>query len=73
MRATVLAEIYGPESEGLRRLSTKVETEFARTFDMVDISNTEPVDVVEQVLVPDREKAALSGVSVAQIAELLRL
>lgn len=73
VRATVLAEIYGPESEGLRRLSTKVETEFARTFDMVDISNTEPVDVVEQVLVPDREKAALSGVSVAQIAELLRL
>jgi len=73
MRATVLAEIYGPEPEGLRTLSAQVSKAFADTYDMVDRSDSEPVDVVEHQIVPDKEKAALSYVSVAQIAQTLRL
>ncbi len=73
MRATVLAEIHGPEPEGLRTLSAQVSRAFADTCDMVDLSDSEPVDVVEHQVVPDKEKAALSNVSVAQIAQALRL
>jgi len=40
---------------------------------MVDLSDSEPVDVLENLIVPDKEKAALSNVSVAQIAQTLRL
>jgi multidrug efflux pump subunit AcrB len=71
VRATVLAELYGTDLEVLRQLSRQVEAEFVQTYDMVDISNSEPTDMPQWRLVPDREKAALSGVSTAQIAEVL--
>src|SRR3546814_11659371 len=53
--------------------SDLVEAEFAKTYDMVDISNSEPTDVAQWRFVPDREKAALSGVSAADIANVLGL
>ncbi len=73
LRATVLAELYGPDLEGLRTLSAEVLKAFAVTYDIVDLSNTEPVNVAEHRMVPDKEKAALSKVSTAQIAEALSL
>jgi multidrug efflux pump subunit AcrB len=73
IRATVLAELYGDDLDEMRRLATRIEAEFAKTYDMVDISNSEPTDVAQWRFVPDREKAALSGVSAAEIAEVLRL
>ena len=73
VRATVLAELHGEDLVGLRRLAKQVEAEFANTYDMVDISNSEPTDVSQWRFVPDREKAALSGVSAADIAEVLGL
>lgn len=72
MRATVLAEIYGKDLDVLRELSGRAEEIFAATFDMVDITTSEPLDVVEYKIVVDQEKAALSGVSNAQIAAILR-
>ena len=73
LRATVLAELYGPNSEGLRALAAQVLNAFEMTYDTVDITDTEPVDVTERRIVPDKEKAALSHVSTAQIAETLSL
>lgn len=73
VRATVLAEIHGPDPEGLRALSAQVFRAFADTYDMVDLSNSEPVDVLEHRIVPDKEKAALSQVSVSQIGQALQL
>lgn len=73
MRATVLAEIHGPDPEGLRGLAATVSGAFAQTYDLVDLWDSEPVDVTERRIVPDKEKAALSQVSVAQIAQVLRL
>jgi len=72
-RATILAEIYGKDREMLRMLSKKVSTAFKKTYDMVDISDTEPFDVPENRIIVDKEKAALSGVSNAQVAEILRV
>lgn len=73
LRATVLAELYGPNSEGLRVLAAQVLSAFEMTYDTVDITDTEPVDVTERRIVPDKEKAALSHVSTSQIAETLSL
>jgi multidrug efflux pump subunit AcrB len=73
VRATVLAEIHGPDSEGIRVLADQVFRAFADTYDMVDLANTEPVDVPEHRVVPDKEKAALSQVSVVQISEALQM
>src|SRR3546814_2273098 len=47
VRATVLAELHGEDLVGLRRLAKQVEAEFAKTYDMVDISNSEPTDVAQ--------------------------
>lgn len=73
VRSTVLAEIHGADSEGLRAMTAQVSDAFAKTYNLVDIWDSEPVDVDEHRIVPDKEKAALSKVSVAQIARVLRL
>lgn len=73
LRATVLAEIYGPDPNGLRALSVEVRKAFGNTFDMVDISDSEAADVAEYSIVPDKEKAALSNVSTAQISMALQM
>jgi multidrug efflux pump subunit AcrB len=72
VRATVLAELYGPDLEKLRKLSERVSDAFNATYDMVEVQDTEPADVYEHRIVVDKEKAALSGVSTAQIAQALR-
>jgi multidrug efflux pump subunit AcrB len=73
IRATVFAELYGPDAKGLRALSAEVEKAFLATDDIVDVSDSEPVDVPEFQITPDKDKAALSAVSVAQIAGALGL
>ncbi|QUS40020.1 efflux RND transporter permease subunit [Tardiphaga alba] len=73
LRSTVLAELYGPDSEGLRALSAKVRKAFEETYDIVDLTHTEQVHILEHRIVPDKEKAAFSRVSTAQIAEALTL
>lgn len=73
LRSTVLAMLHGPDSEGLRALSKEVHKAFEQTYDTVDLTDTEPADVVEHRIVPDKEKAELSRVSTAQIAQALTL
>lgn len=73
VRSTVEAEIYGPNDEGLRYLSSLVEKEFRKTWDMVDFTSSEQDDISQYSLVPDAEKAALSNVSVEKITDILKL
>jgi len=73
VRATVLAEVYGPNPKGIREMAGKVEKEFRTTYGMVDISNSEPHDIMEQRIVVDKDKAALSKVSIQQITQPLAL
>lgn len=73
LRSTVLAELYGPTSTGLRELSAQVREEFTQTYDTVDITDSEPEDILEYRIIPDNDKATRSGVSSAQIAKALEL
>jgi multidrug efflux pump subunit AcrB len=72
MRATVLAEIYGPDEEALRTLSKRVKKEFQQTYDMAEVKASEVEDIPEYNLAVDREKAAISGISNAELAIALR-
>ncbi len=72
VRATVLAEIYGQDLQQLRALSAQVKAAFLQTHDMVEVTDSEVQDVFQYRLTVDREKAALSGLSVAEVALALR-
>ncbi|MBW2207814.1 MAG: efflux RND transporter permease subunit, partial [Deltaproteobacteria bacterium] len=56
----------------LRELTGQVSKAFQETYDMVDVHDTEVEDVRKFNVIVDKEKAALSGVSTAQIAQVLR-
>jgi multidrug efflux pump subunit AcrB len=73
MRATIYAEIYGKDLYMLRQLSDEVTEAFRNSYDMVDVRPEQPEDVLEHRIVVDKEKAALSGVSHLQVAQMLRL
>ena len=72
MRATVLAEIYGRDPQQLRTLSKRVKSAFQQTYDMAEVKASEVEDIYEYHLVVDREKAAMSGVTSAEVAIALR-
>jgi len=72
VRAIVLAEIYGTDPVKLRELSDRVSEEFGKTFDMVEVQDSQVDDVRQFRIVVDKEKAALSGVTVAQVAQSIR-
>jgi len=72
VRATVLAEIYGKDARQLSVLAEQVKGAFVQTYDMVEVTDTEVQDVYRHRLTVDREKAALSGLTVAEVAVALR-
>ncbi|MEE4255074.1 MAG: efflux RND transporter permease subunit, partial [Desulfuromusa sp.] len=71
VQATVSAEIYGSDLSVLRGLSGRVRNAFQETYDMVDVHDSEVEDARKFNVTIDKEKAALSGVSTAQIVEVL--
>lgn len=72
-RAKVLAEIYGTDLSNMQQVAARVRGQFERTPGMAEVfdSVTEPVQ--RHRLVVDEEKAALSGVSSRQIADVLQV
>jgi len=70
--ATVLSEIYGPDPKVLRKIADKISREYEKTYDIVEVHDSEVEDVNEYRIVIDREKAALSGILPAQIVQTLR-
>jgi multidrug efflux pump subunit AcrB len=73
VRATILAELYGPDYAQLCKLAAEIRDDvFAKTADVVDIDDSDTADVREYRIVVDREKAALVNVPPAQVAETLQ-
>ncbi len=72
VRATILAELYGPDYSQLRQLAKELrEQVFAATEDVVDIDDSVTDDTRQYKIVVDREKAALAGIMPVQVAETL--
>jgi multidrug efflux pump subunit AcrB len=73
VRATILAELYGPDYETLRQIAQQLKTEvFASTEDVVDIDDSVTESFTEYNIVVDRKKAMLTGIAPATIAQTLR-
>jgi len=74
VKATLLAEIYGNDLNKIREVSSEVAAAFKETYDVIEVKESEVVDVRQYRLMVDKEKAALSGVSAAEVAQaILRL
>ncbi len=73
VRATVVAEIYGPDYNRQRTIAQDIKALFARTDQVVDIDDSVKEKQDKYQLLVDKEKAALTGVSTEQIVQVLRM
>lgn len=71
LRAIVMAEVYGEDPKILREISEKVSEAFNSTYGMIEVKDSEMADIRQYTIVVDKEKAALSGVTTAQVAQTL--
>lgn len=71
--SAIVAEIYGDDAEGIRKLAKKVEKVFQHTPGLVDIDTMldEVYDTFEVIV--DPQKVARSGVSIKQLNNILYL
>ncbi|WP_448871119.1 efflux RND transporter permease subunit [Desulfobulbus propionicus] len=68
---TLVAEIYGPDEASRLQLATRVKQIFAATEGVVDIDWSRETERSKLVLTVDKEKAALNGLSEAEIARTI--
>ncbi len=73
VRATVVAEIYGPDQAKQREIAREIKALFSKTDQVVDIDDSVKEKQEKYRLVVDKEKAALSGISTEQIVQTLRM
>lgn len=72
VRATILAEVYGPDYDRVREIARELRTEvFEKTDDVVDIDTSVSADTREYDIRVNREKAALAGIMPAEVAQTL--
>ena len=64
--------IYGQDQKTLRKLSSMVAEEFHKTYDIIEVYDTQEEDIREYRIVVDKEKAALSGINTVQVAKALQ-
>ncbi len=70
--APLVAEIYGPDAVGRQNLARAVRAVFADTPGVVDVDDSSIAAAPRTVLLVDRRKAALLGVSDLAVADTLR-
>ncbi|RJP36655.1 MAG: hypothetical protein C4547_07105 [Phycisphaerales bacterium] len=73
--ASIVAEVYGQPDhsyEDLQVAAATVRARLEREPGVVDVDDSIEADQTRLVFVPDKEKAALNGVSVAQIVATVR-
>ncbi|MHB8122314.1 MAG: efflux RND transporter permease subunit [Desulfuromonadaceae bacterium] len=71
--ATLVAEIYGPDDSSRAGVAAKVKAIFAKTLGVVDVDWYREADQAKLTITVDREKAALSGVAVEDVARTLHI
>ncbi len=71
VQSQILAELYGPDYNKLRSAATDVNRDFDKVYGIINADNSVTSTVDSFHIKIDREKAALSGVAVGQVAKLL--
>jgi multidrug efflux pump subunit AcrB len=70
---TLVAEIYGPDEAGREKLARQIRDIMDRTPGVVDVDWYVEDDQPKEQWTVDREKAALNGLTVEQVAATLRV
>ncbi len=68
----IVAEIYGPDADGRRTVAKAVRAIFEKTPNVVDVDDSSIASAPRLVLLVDRRKAAMLGVSQQAIVSTLR-
>ncbi len=71
VRAQVMAELYGPDYNTLRRSAKDVLADFDKTYGLMNQDDSVTATTREYRIVIDRQKAAMSGIVPGQIIQLL--
>ncbi len=71
--STLVAEVYGPDYQRRQEIAKKIRTIFEETDGVVDVDWYMEEDHPRYQLEIDQEKAALHGISVAQITQTLQM
>lgn len=72
VQAQILAELYGPDYDKLRSAAPEVVEAFKEIYGMINVDDSVTANVDSFHVHVDAEKALLSGVAPAQVAQLLR-
>jgi multidrug efflux pump subunit AcrB len=70
--APIVAEIYGPDAEGRRRVAKAVRAIFEKTDNVVDVDDSSIAAAPRKLLLVDRRKAAAQGIPQQAIVTTLR-
>ncbi|MBI3188296.1 MAG: efflux RND transporter permease subunit, partial [Gammaproteobacteria bacterium] len=68
----LVAEIYGLDYAGQLRVAADVRRTFESTADIVDVDDTVVMDAPRMIVHVDRQKAAMLGVSQADVSQMLQ-
>lgn len=71
VQSQILAELYGPDYNILRKSATDVDRAFNQVYGIINVDDSVTGTVDSFNIRIDRQKAALSGVAVGQVAKLL--
>jgi len=71
--ASIVLEVHGENLDKMREISTKVANIFEKTEGLVDVDIMVDDIFSKYELIPDKEKIALSGLSVEQVNNILYL
>ena len=69
--ATLLMQVFGGDEKGRLKLANYIEDIYKKTPKVVDIDIMRDRQIIKYKIVPDKEKAALLGISTDQIAKIL--
>jgi len=72
VRATLLAEIYGPDYEGQRQVASRVRDVFKKTYDVIDVDDSVGADQTQLNVRIDKKKASRLSVDTQQVETVLR-
>jgi len=72
VRATLLAEIYGPDYEKQQQIAGKVSDVFRQTYDVIDVDNSVGADWKQLNIRVNKDKASRLGIETKQVETVLR-
>ncbi|MDJ0750545.1 MAG: efflux RND transporter permease subunit [Woeseiaceae bacterium] len=73
VQAPLVAEVYGPDYTGQQAIAKRIRALFESTADIVDIDDSVEAAAPRLVVSVDRNKAALLGVSQAEVVQALEM